>query len=94
MNLSGLTGSPAKYCFRLHSRSPAVPCKRASAFQDKGIRRNFFCLERQNNMVGSTSRCITKRSFLVKCAMDASFGDARDESSGNFLVPYCMIQWS
>ncbi|KAJ0703525.1 putative protein CHAPERONE-LIKE PROTEIN OF POR1 [Helianthus annuus] len=81
MNLSGLTGSPAKYCFRLHSRSPAVPCKRASAFQDKGIRRNFFCLERRNNLAGSTSRCITKRSFLVKCAMDASFGDARDESS-------------
>ncbi|KAD7479195.1 hypothetical protein E3N88_02362 [Mikania micrantha] len=84
MNLSGLTGSPIKYCFHLHSRAPAIPCKRASVFQDKGKRRSFFCLERRNNLSGSTNRYVTKRTLLVKCAMDASFGDARDESSAIF----------
>ncbi|KAL8193804.1 hypothetical protein R6Q57_026496 [Mikania cordata] len=84
MNLSGLTGSPIKYCFHLHSRAPAIPCKRASVFQDKGKRRNFFCLERRNNLSGSTNTYVTKRTLLVKCAMDASFGDSRDESSAIF----------
>ncbi|KAI3809752.1 hypothetical protein L1987_19352 [Smallanthus sonchifolius] len=83
MNLSGLTGRSIKYCFHLHSRCPEVPCKRTSVFQDKGKRRNFFCLERRDNLAGS-SRYVTKRTFLVKSAMDASFGDARDESSAIF----------
>ncbi|XP_076935120.1 protein CHAPERONE-LIKE PROTEIN OF POR1, chloroplastic-like, partial [Bidens hawaiensis] len=84
MNLSGLTGSPVRYCFNPHSRRPAVSSKRASTFQDKGKVRNLFCLGRRNNLAGSTNRCFTKRTFLVKCAMDASFGDARDESSAVF----------
>ncbi|KAI3704522.1 hypothetical protein L1987_74744 [Smallanthus sonchifolius] len=81
MNISGLTGRPAKCCFHLHSRGPVLPCKCASVLQEQGKRRDFVRLERRNHWGGSTQRCITKRVSLVKCAMDASFGDARDESS-------------
>ncbi|KAI3827556.1 hypothetical protein L1987_01633 [Smallanthus sonchifolius] len=78
MNLSGLTGSPIKYCFHLHSRCPAVP----------------YHLSRRDNWVGSRHRYVTKRTFLVKSAMDASFGDARDESSVNGIQtpkPYVVF---
>lgn len=44
---------------------------------------DFYFLSRRNNLGGSTQRYISKRTSLVKCAMDASYGDARDESSGN-----------
>ncbi|PWA45103.1 Fructose-bisphosphate aldolase, class-I [Artemisia annua] len=76
MNLSGLTGSPTKYCFHLYSRSPALPCKRTSVFQAQGKRKELCCLQRRNNFGGSTQRYVTKRISLVKC-----FGDARDDSS-------------
>lgn len=39
----------------------------------------FFHLSRRNNLGGSTQRYVTKRISLVKC-----FGDARDDSSGNY----------
>nr|XP_043632496.1 protein CHAPERONE-LIKE PROTEIN OF POR1, chloroplastic isoform X2 [Erigeron canadensis] len=82
MNLSGLTGSPTKYCFRLHSRGPALPCKRTSVLSKS---REFYSVyKRRDNLAGFslTQRYITRRrNSLVKCAMDASFGDARDESS-------------
>lgn len=81
MNLSGLTGSPTKYSFHLYSRGPALPCKRTSVFQAQGKRKELIFLQRRNNLGGSTQRYVTKRISLVKCAMDASFGDARDESS-------------
>ncbi|MFS7957351.1 hypothetical protein Hanom_Chr07g00665361 [Helianthus anomalus] len=86
MNLSGLTGSHTKYCFHLHLRGPALACKRASGFQDQGTRRDFLCLERRNNLNCSARRFVTKRISVVKCAMDASFSDARDEPSGNLYV--------
>ncbi|KAF5798552.1 putative protein CHAPERONE-LIKE PROTEIN OF POR1 [Helianthus annuus] len=61
MNLSGLTGSPTRYCFHLHSRGPTLPCKRTLGFQDQGTRRDFLCLERRNSLNCSTRRFITKR---------------------------------
>ncbi|PWA49606.1 hypothetical protein CTI12_AA479390 [Artemisia annua] len=76
MNLSGLTGSPTKYCFHLYSRGPALPCKHTSVFQAQGKRKELCCLQRRNNFGGSTQRYVTKRISLVKC-----FGDARDDSS-------------
>ncbi|XP_023764834.1 protein CHAPERONE-LIKE PROTEIN OF POR1, chloroplastic [Lactuca sativa] len=81
MNLSGLAGSPTKYRFHLHSRGPALPCKHTPVFQDHGKRKEFICLERRNNWSGSSQRYTPRRTSLVKSAMDASFGDARDESS-------------
>ncbi|KAI3824672.1 hypothetical protein L1987_06140 [Smallanthus sonchifolius] len=45
MNMQTLGGSPTKHCFYLHSGGLALPCKRASVFQEQGKRRDFVCLE-------------------------------------------------
>ncbi|XP_071735306.1 protein CHAPERONE-LIKE PROTEIN OF POR1, chloroplastic-like [Rutidosis leptorrhynchoides] len=85
MNISGLTGSPTKFCIQFSSRGPAL---RTSIFQGQGKRRDFVSLKRRDNVAGhgsvSKRGYITKRPCLVKCAMDASFGDARDDSSAIF----------
>lgn len=80
MSLSGLTGSPSRCCIHLHSRGPGSLNKRVAVLPSTGKSRELFCLERRNNWAGSTQRCNIQRTPFVKCAMDASYGDATHDS--------------
>lgn len=84
MTLSGLTGSPSTHCILLHGRGPRPLYKRVSGFLCNGKSREFLCLERRNNWADPTQRCIRQKPPLVKCAMDASFNDATNDSTAIF----------
>ncbi|KAA8547459.1 hypothetical protein F0562_003677 [Nyssa sinensis] len=84
MSLSGLTGRPSRHCLHIPAQGgPGSPFKRVSVFLNIGKSRELLHRER-NNWAGSRQRCSIQKSSLVKCAMDASFGDTTNDSAGIF----------
>ncbi|XP_059623533.1 protein CHAPERONE-LIKE PROTEIN OF POR1, chloroplastic [Cornus florida] len=83
MTLSGLTGISSTYCLHVPYRGPGSPFKRVSVFSSIGKFGDSVHLKR-NNWTESTKRCMIQRTPLVKCAMDASFGDATNDSTAVF----------
>ncbi|CAK9157052.1 unnamed protein product [Ilex paraguariensis] len=83
MSLYGLTGSPTRLCLHLPTRRLGYHNKRVLVFPNVGKPRKLLCLER-NNWAGSTQNGNIQRTLLVKCAMDASYGDDGDGSTDIF----------
>lgn len=75
MTTSGLAASPIKYCLHLPVQCPRLVAKRVSA-SNLGRSRSLWA--------GSTQKCQLRRIPLVKCAMEASFGDSADNSAAIF----------
>ncbi|XP_047334575.1 protein CHAPERONE-LIKE PROTEIN OF POR1, chloroplastic [Impatiens glandulifera] len=74
MTLSGLTGSPSQYCFQPNTRSRGSSfLRKASSFTNIKISKEH--LRTKWNM---------KRSSVLICAMDASFGGSANESTDIF----------
>ncbi|KAG2696371.1 hypothetical protein I3760_07G056200 [Carya illinoinensis] len=77
MTLFGLTASPSRYCLQIPGRGPWSLNRRASAFPSARKPKQhigFLRLER-TYQTDSMQRCRTQQSHLIKCAMDASYGD-------------------
>ncbi|XP_015582296.1 protein CHAPERONE-LIKE PROTEIN OF POR1, chloroplastic [Ricinus communis] len=67
MTVSGLTGRPSRCCLWIPVSRPLSFCRRVSAFTCVGEpkeRINFLRIDRSN----------VKKTHLIKCAMDASYG--------------------
>ncbi|KAK3022213.1 hypothetical protein RJ639_047759 [Escallonia herrerae] len=86
MTLSGLTGSPST-CVHLPARRPWSQYNHYSAYTSVGKYRELLCDVRRNNWAGSTQRCNIQRTLSIKCAMDASYGDATNDPSGAVIFP-------
>ncbi|GMY12176.1 protein CHAPERONE-LIKE PROTEIN OF POR1, chloroplastic [Fagus crenata] len=86
MAVFGLTASPSRCCIRIPACGPASPSRRASAFAIIGKPKQqieFLRLER-THWTGSRQKCSTRQSHLIKCAMDASYGDKPNEPTAIF----------
>ncbi|KAH8503694.1 hypothetical protein H0E87_014822 [Populus deltoides] len=74
MFVSGLTGNPCCLWIPLHG--PRTPSRRDSAFlnAEKPIDNVKLLGPKRSYLAGSVQRCNVKETYLVKCAMDASYG--------------------
>lgn len=74
MFVSGLTGNPC--CLRIPLHGPRTPSRRDSAFlnAEKPIDNVKLLGPKRSYLAGSVQRCNVKETYLVKCAMDASYG--------------------
>lgn len=85
MAVSGLTGSPSRYCFRIPVQCPGLLCGRVSLFPNCGTsRQSTESLRLKSFCDGSRQRFKFQQSHLIKCAMDASFGDMANDSTASF----------
>ncbi|EOX90907.1 hypothetical protein QUC31_002849 [Theobroma cacao] len=94
MSVSGLTGSPSRCCLRLPDRSRGLVCGQVSAIPSAGKPKEKFGLlhlERSSWIVSMT-RWKTQKTHLIKCAMDASYGDMASESAGSAIFPRINIR--
>ncbi|KAI3461963.1 hypothetical protein Pfo_018626 [Paulownia fortunei] len=79
---SGLTYSPLRYNLGLPARGLGSHKKQVTLFPNFGISMDLLSLQR-NGLAASTWRYNRRIPFL-KCAMDATFGDATNDSSAIF----------
>ncbi|XWS45514.1 hypothetical protein CRYUN_Cryun15aG0143000 [Craigia yunnanensis] len=94
MSVSGLTGSPSRCCLRLPDRNKGLVRRQVSAIPSAGKPKEKICLlhlERSSWTV-SIRKWKTQKTHLIKCAMDASYGDMASESSGSAIFPRINIQ--
>lgn len=85
MSVSGLTGSPSRCCLRIPVCSSGS-VKRVSAFTSPGKPKDqikIAYLERWY-WAGSAQGCKKQRTYSIKCAIDASYGDMSDGSTAIF----------
>ncbi|CAK7334369.1 unnamed protein product [Dovyalis caffra] len=82
MTVSGLTGNPC--CLRIPLHGPRTLSRRVSALPNAEKPKDkvkWFSLER-SYLAGPVQRCNIKQTYLVKCAMDASYdGDMTNDRS-------------
>ncbi|KAK4430660.1 protein CHAPERONE-LIKE PROTEIN OF POR1, chloroplastic [Sesamum alatum] len=80
--LSGLTYCPLRYSLGLPARGPGSHKKQVTLFPDFGSSKDLLYLPR-NGLAASTWRC-KRRTPSLECAMDATFGDATNNSTAVF----------
>lgn len=86
MIVFGLTASPSRCCLRIPSCGPGSLNRRAFALSSPRKPKqqiDSLCLVR-TDWIGSRQRCRTQPSHLIKCAMDASYGDTPNEPTAIF----------
>ncbi|KZV25964.1 hypothetical protein F511_08909 [Dorcoceras hygrometricum] len=83
MASSGLTYSPLRYSLDAPASGSGPHNKKVTSLPKIGRFKDTLCLQR-NVLAGSTWR-YKQRHTLVKCAMDASFGDLTDGSNEYFF---------
>ncbi|KAJ6678733.1 DNAJ (DUF3353) [Salix viminalis] len=74
MTVSGLTGNPC--CLRIPLHDPKTLSRRFSVFLNAEKPKDSAKLPgvKRSHLAGSVQRCNIKETYLVKCAMDASYG--------------------
>lgn len=85
MSVSGLAGSPSRCCLRV-SVCTSSSVRRVSAFTSPVKPKDLIkvsYLERRY-WAGSAQGCKKQRTYSIKCAMDASYGDMSDGSTAIF----------
>uniref|UniRef100_A0A7C9CKY3 Uncharacterized protein n=1 Tax=Opuntia streptacantha TaxID=393608 RepID=A0A7C9CKY3_OPUST len=84
MSVSGLAVSSSGYCINLPTRrgSRAI-CRSISAFPQNGLSRRFPRLE-ASCLAQFSNKPVLSRACLIKCAMDASYGDSMNNQSEVF----------
>ncbi|KAH7571218.1 hypothetical protein JRO89_XS04G0002000 [Xanthoceras sorbifolium] len=83
MSVSGLTGSPSR-CLRIPTCGSGSS-RRISTFTSSWESKQKIQLPRLERCYWAVSgqECRKPQTYLIKCAMDASFGDLSDGSAGN-----------
>ncbi|KAB5547552.1 hypothetical protein DKX38_010958 [Salix brachista] len=103
MTVSGLTGNPC--CLRIPLHDPKTLSRRFSVFLNAEKPKDSAKLlgVKRSHLAGSVQRCNIKETYLVKCAMDASYGgdmtnDRPDASRQYELAPVMnslvLAKWS
>ncbi|KAL5557595.1 hypothetical protein UlMin_039831 [Ulmus minor] len=88
MSVSGLTGSPSRCCVQVPVSSSDSLCRRTTGCSVR-ISSSFAsqCGQislRRSYSAGSAQRWNIRKTHLIKCAMDASFGDMSNEPTAIF----------
>ncbi|XP_010679846.1 protein CHAPERONE-LIKE PROTEIN OF POR1, chloroplastic isoform X1 [Beta vulgaris subsp. vulgaris] len=84
MSVSGLAGSLSGYCIHLPARSSRALDGRIHGFPQIRISGRFLQLG-GNCLAQPKNRLCRPQTHLIRCAMDASFGDAMNNQSGNAM---------
>ncbi|XP_062102526.1 protein CHAPERONE-LIKE PROTEIN OF POR1, chloroplastic [Humulus lupulus] len=88
MTVSGLTGSPSRCCVRIPVSSSSLLSRQASSSNFSQIvnptRKNKVLRLGRSYLAGSIQRWSIQNTHLIKCAMDASYGDMADQPSAIF----------
>ncbi|KAE8685972.1 Pectin lyase-like superfamily protein isoform 1 [Hibiscus syriacus] len=95
MSISGLTGSSSRCCLRLPDPNQGlVVCRQVSAIPTAGKPNEKFgnLLLARNRWTVSIRRWKTQKTHLVKCAMDASYGDMASEAGGSAVFPRINVR--
>ncbi|XWS42137.1 hypothetical protein CRYUN_Cryun17cG0142900 [Craigia yunnanensis] len=94
MSVSGLIGSPSRCCPWLPNLNRGLVGGQVSAIPSSGKRKEKFGLlhfERSSWTV-SIQKWKMQKTHLIKCAMDASYGDMASESAGSAIFPRINIR--
>lgn len=81
MNLSGLSGSPSIYVL---PKGQGSVLKQVLVFNNFGKSKELLRIPRKSDWAGFAQRCGARRAPLLRCAMDASYGNSSDESADIF----------
>ncbi|XWS33826.1 hypothetical protein CRYUN_Cryun22dG0116400 [Craigia yunnanensis] len=94
MSVSGLTGSPLRCCLRLPDRNQGLVCRQVSAISSAGKpkEKNGLLHLESCSWAVSIRKWKTQKTLLIKCAMDASYGDMASESAGSAIFPRINIR--
>ncbi|KAE8685410.1 Pectin lyase-like superfamily protein isoform 1 [Hibiscus syriacus] len=95
MSVSGLTGCPSRCCLRLPDNNQGlVVCRQVFAIPTAGKPNEKFGNLRlaRNRWTASIRRWKMQKTHLVKCAMDASYGDSASESGGSAIFPRINVR--
>lgn len=84
MALYGLAGIPPKYCFDLRTQVRGSVCKHVSVITGLGKSGKLPHVTRYVYPGSLKGYMIREKKTLVKCTMDASFGDTSNDSSAVF----------
>ncbi|XVF59734.1 hypothetical protein PTKIN_Ptkin07bG0299700 [Pterospermum kingtungense] len=90
MSVSGLTSTPSPCCLRLPDRNQGGVCRQVSAIPVAGKpkgKNGLLHVERSGWTV-SIPKWKTQKPHLIKCAMDASYG----ESAGSAIFPRINVR--
>lgn len=79
--LAGVSGGPLKYKLHQHTPCPVLYGRRVSLVSHVG---GSLLNQKRNNWDGLALRCTLPRIPRIKCAMDASYGDATNGFSDIF----------
>lgn len=85
--MSGLTGSPSRCCVRIPVSSSSLLSGRVSNFPQalKPVGKMEVLRLGRSYLAGSVRRWNSQqKNYLIKCAMDASYGDMADQPSAIF----------
>ncbi|XP_022843987.1 protein CHAPERONE-LIKE PROTEIN OF POR1, chloroplastic [Olea europaea var. sylvestris] len=88
MSSSGLTCSPLRYSLHFPARDVGFSNDRVTSFPNIMRSKDFLYLY---GWTGSTQQRI-RRTPLLKCAMDASYGDSTNESAGTTTFPRINVR--
>uniref|UniRef100_A0A7N0TEL1 Protein CHAPERONE-LIKE PROTEIN OF POR1, chloroplastic n=1 Tax=Kalanchoe fedtschenkoi TaxID=63787 RepID=A0A7N0TEL1_KALFE len=93
MAVSGVTGSPLRYCLNVPVRGLRHPLKKICSFPSWGQAEEkikILHLER-TLLVDPGQTChVRKKNFI--CVMDASFGDTTSDSAGSAIFPRINVR--
>ncbi|RVX16505.1 hypothetical protein CK203_006089 [Vitis vinifera] len=93
MTVSGLTGSPSRYCLHVPAQGLGSLSRQVSASRNIvkfGENMALHCLKRSYWDI-STHGYSIKKAHLIKCSMGASYGDMADDPTGTtyILLYFC-----
>ncbi|XVF15868.1 hypothetical protein REPUB_Repub09cG0193200 [Reevesia pubescens] len=94
MSVSGLTVSPSRCWLRLPDCNRGLVCRQVSAIPNAGKSKEkigLLHLERSSWAI-SIQKWKTQKTHMIKCAMDASYGDMASESAGSAVFPRINIR--
>ncbi|XP_022741530.1 protein CHAPERONE-LIKE PROTEIN OF POR1, chloroplastic-like isoform X2 [Durio zibethinus] len=96
MSVSGLTGATSQFFLRLPDCNQGLACRQTSAIPSAGKpKKKLGELLLESGWTISIQKWKTQKTRLIKCAMDASFGDMASESpafAGLVIFPRINIR--
>ncbi|XP_061999593.1 protein CHAPERONE-LIKE PROTEIN OF POR1, chloroplastic [Rosa rugosa] len=81
-SVAGLTGSPSRCCFQVSVGSSASRCRRVSNLPR--AEKSVLLRAERSYWAGVTQRLNARKTHVIKCSMDASFGDMSNEPTAIF----------
>ncbi|CAM8876987.1 unnamed protein product [Rhodiola kirilowii] len=93
MAVSGVTGSPARYCLNVPVQGLKSPLKQALPFQSWGrAKEKMKTLQLERTLLAGSGQKFHLRKKHLIYAMDASFGGTSSDSAGSNVFPRINVR--